>query len=60
MAYFVVSLLIFLASCAALALGQWFGRPPVHGRCTPGNRDECAFRARCARPCPERTPAEAD
>jgi len=31
----VITLIVFLISGAALTLGQWFGRPPIEGRCHP-------------------------
>ena len=34
------TLIVFLISGAALMLGQWFGRPPIEGRCHP-REDGC-------------------
>ncbi len=33
----LISAGIFLVACAGLALGQLFGRPPLRGRCAPGD-----------------------
>ena len=41
MAIFLVSFVVILASCAALALGQWFGRAPIKGGCRPETRECC-------------------
>lgn len=35
MEIFLVSFGVFLAACAALALGQFFGHEPISGRCKP-------------------------
>ena len=32
----LVSLVVVLAFCAALALGQFFGREPITPKCNPG------------------------
>jgi len=40
MATIVITLIAFLISGAALMLGQWFGRPPIEGRCHP-RQDGC-------------------
>lgn len=29
------TLIVFAFCCAALMLGQFFGRPPIEGRCRP-------------------------
>jgi hypothetical protein len=34
-ATFLGTLLVFLLAAGALALGQWFGRAPITGRCRP-------------------------
>ncbi len=36
LATMLISLLILLTCCAALALGQFFGREPVTPKCNPG------------------------
>ena len=33
----VITVVIVLLSCAALALGQFFGRKPIEAKCNPGN-----------------------
>ena len=38
------SFLIFLIAGAFLALGQWFGRPPITGKCSPDNPACCMNR----------------
>lgn len=35
MEFFLISFGVFLAACAALALGQFFGHEPISGRCRP-------------------------
>ena len=43
-----VTFVIVLLSCAGLMLGQWFGRPPIHGRCAPGEcLGNCGKETRC-------------
>ncbi len=47
------TLVILLTVCAALALGQFFGREPVTPKCNPGpccleGRKNCRRRASCA------------
>ena len=36
LATILVSLTVLLAFCAALALGQFFGREPITPKCNPG------------------------
>ncbi len=36
----IVSLIIFLGFCAAMALGQFFGRAPIKAKCNP---DDCCM-----------------
>ncbi len=44
----LVSFLIVLVCCLALALGQFFGREPITPKCNPG---DCCLGARgCKRP----------
>jgi hypothetical protein len=40
---FIGTLAAFLISGAALMLGQWFGRPPIEGRCVPRGSDGCGL-----------------
>ena len=35
------ALIIILIGCVGMALGQWFGRPPIRGKCSPDNPDCC-------------------
>ena len=47
------TLVILLTFCAALALGQFFGREPVTPKCNPGDcclegGQNCRRRATCA------------
>ncbi len=39
----IISFVIVLIFCAALALGQFFGRAPITPKCNPG---ECCLGAR--------------
>jgi len=41
------SLIIFILAGAALSLGQWFGRPPIEGRCAPRGGGGCGNPACC-------------
>jgi hypothetical protein len=48
-AVFIGTLAVFLISCAALTLGQWFGRAPIEGRCVPRGDDGCGAPECCRR-----------
>ena len=55
MEIFAISFFVFLASCAALAIGLWFGRGPIHGSCRPGDSSgNCAKTASCGLRCAKR------
>lgn len=53
-AIFTGSLAAFLIAAAALAVGQWFGRAPIDGRCAPRSDAGCGAPGCCARPDDER------
>jgi hypothetical protein len=48
MEIFAVSFLVFIISCAALAMGLWFGRGPIHGGCRPDDSGGCAQKGNCS------------
>ncbi len=53
LATLVGTLVILLVACAALALGQFFGRAPVVPKCNPGpccleGKSQCRRRRPCA------------
>jgi len=55
MEIFAISFFVFLASCAALAIGLAFGRGPIHGGCRPGDSSVgCAKTANCSLRCEKR------
>ncbi|MGI9248189.1 MAG: hypothetical protein ACR2QI_04200 [Woeseiaceae bacterium] len=43
----IISLITLLVFCAALALGQFFGREPITPKCNPG--DCCMQGEKCTR-----------
>lgn len=47
------SFLVIVAAGALLGIGQWFGRPPIRGKCSPDNTACCLRRGRTGR-CPRR------
>ena len=47
LATILISLAVVLAFCAALALGQFFGREPIVPKCNPG--DCCMQGENCSR-----------
>jgi hypothetical protein len=49
MEIFLGSFVIFLISAAALMLGQFFGRDPVSGSCSPGGH--CSHAGACQLKC---------
>jgi hypothetical protein len=52
MEIFIVSFLVIMASCGALALGPLLGRDPVHGGCRPGSsQGKCANTKACSLRC---------
>jgi hypothetical protein len=49
----IVSFLVIVAAGGLLGLGQWFGRPPISGKCGPADA-ACCLRSECATTCPRR------
>jgi hypothetical protein len=47
------SFIIFVLAGALLSVGQWFGRPPVTGKCSPDDK-HCCLRRQIAGKCPKR------
>jgi hypothetical protein len=41
----IVTLFVFLLAAGGLFFGQWFGRKPITGRCSPDNPDCCMSKA---------------
>ena len=54
MEIFIVSFVFFLLSCAALALGQLFGRKPINGSCRPNSSGHCGNTENCSLRCVKR------
>ena len=55
MEIFIITFLVFLLVCLALAVGQLFGQGPLHASCRPKENGEgCANEGHCSRPCPRR------
>ena len=55
MEIFAISFLVFGLACLALALGQFFGKGPLHASCRPKDGGEgCANREHCSLPCARR------
>ena len=47
LATFAGTLIVFLLCGVALTVGQWFGRPPVEGRCGPVGNGACGSAGCC-------------
>ncbi len=54
MEVFAISFLVFIIVGAALAIGLFFGRGPIHGRCHPDKDGVCAEKGNCAASCEKR------
>ncbi len=51
MEIFMISFFIILLSCAALAIGQFFGRKPINGSCRPNASGHCKNTENCSLRC---------
>jgi hypothetical protein len=56
MEIFIVSFVVILLSCGALAIGQLFGRKPINGSCRPNSAGHCAHTENCSLRCIKRRP----
>ena len=45
---FLVSFVVILLCCGGLAIGQYFGRDPIRGRCSPDNPQCCGASNTCS------------
>jgi len=54
MEIFVISFLVFIVVSAAMAIGLFVGRGPIHGGCHPNDGGNCAEKGNCGLRCAKR------